>query len=45
MILYAEALAANDELLSAMDAYNKALDSELSNDPEWQVRLPLDSDN
>ncbi len=41
MILYAEALAANDELLSAMDAYNKALDSGLANDPEWQVRLSL----
>lgn len=40
-VLLAEVLAANNELIQAMDAYNKALETELAKEPEWHVRLSL----
>ncbi len=37
--LLAEALAADQQLLPAMEAFRDALESELSKDPVWQARL------
>ena len=39
--LLAEALAANDELPAAMEAYRRALESGLAQEPAWQARLSL----
>ena len=39
--LLAEALAANEDLLPAMEAYRQALESDLAQEPEWQARLSL----
>jgi tetratricopeptide (TPR) repeat protein len=39
--LLAEALAANDELPAAMEAYRRALESDLAKEPIWQARLSL----
>lgn len=40
-ILLAEALAASDDLLPAMDVYNKVMETELAQDPLWYIRLSL----
>lgn len=37
----AEILAASGELISAVSAYRKALDTQLSDDPAWKMRLWL----
>lgn len=39
--LLAEALAARNDFLSALEYYQKALESRLASDPRWSIRLAL----